>query len=98
MYAFAKNKLQELVAALNLPEVRVGNIPTILSAFDERVAEFLSQRREIKASLVRPAPSCPFGANGLEEAGRRDWLLLWLLLLCVLVFALSEKSRHDLVC
>ncbi|EDQ93119.1 uncharacterized protein MONBRDRAFT_22551 [Monosiga brevicollis MX1] len=68
MYAFAKNKLQELVAALNLPEVRVGNIPTILSAFDERVAEFLSQRREIKASLDKVEELNKFSVDAAAEA------------------------------
>jgi len=52
MLASARAKVTELIAALNLPEVRVNDMPTIMSGYDERVQAYLEFQNELQQTVV----------------------------------------------
>lgn len=52
MYQATSQKIAELVQALNLPEARPNDIPTMLSAYDTRCSEWSDLERGLRSDLV----------------------------------------------
>jgi hypothetical protein len=52
MLASAQAKVTELIVALNLPEVRVNDMPTIMSGYDERVLNYLDFQKDLQTTVV----------------------------------------------